>query len=248
MQHLPEGSVVPDVPVRVREGDGWQVRQSRELFGNRTVVLFALPGAFTPTCSSSHLPRYEELAHLFEKAGVDAIYCLSVNDTFVMEAWGRDQCVDKVRLLADGNGAFSAAMGMLVDKEDLGFGKRSWRYAMIVRNGAIERLFVEPERPGDPFEVSDADTVLGALSPGFTAPEPVAILTRPGCPHCARAKRLLTEQGRVYDEIVLGRDATSRSLAAIAGRTSVPQVFIGGRHIGGADDLEAYFARGASAS
>jgi glutaredoxin-like protein len=243
MKPIPEGSAVPHVQVRVREADGWQARFADELFDGRTVVVFALPGAFTPTCSSSHLPRYEELAPLFRKAGVDDIYCLSVNDPFVMEAWGREQDVSNVKLIADGNGAFSGAMGLLCDKTDLCFGMRSWRYAMIVRDGVIEKLFVEPQKPGDPFEVSDADTVLEALAPGTARPEPVAILTRPGCPHCARAKLLLEQHGLGYDEIVLGRDATSRSLAAIAGATAVPQVFIAGRRIGGADELAAYFAK-----
>lgn len=142
----------------------WQDVRSEEIFGGRTVVLFALPGAFTPTCSSTHLPRYEELYAQFRAAGVDEVICLSVNDAFTMFQWGRHMGVDKIRLLPDGNGDFTRRMGMLVDKRNLGFGQRSWRYSMYVEDGRILRMFVEPglsdECPLDPFEVSDADTML----------------------------------------------------------------------------------------
>jgi peroxiredoxin len=158
-----EGKRVPDVSFRTREGDQWVDVKSGDLFNGRTVVVFALPGAFTPTCSSNHLPRFDELAAAIREHGVDEIVCLSVNDSFVMNAWAREQGVRNVRLIPDGNGAFSEAMGMLVDKSDLGFGKRSWRYSMLVRDGVIEKMFIEPNVPGDPYEVSDADTMLRYL-------------------------------------------------------------------------------------
>ncbi len=142
----------------------WKQLCTDDIFSNKRVVLFSLPGAFTPTCSTSHLPRYEELYGEFEKAGVDEIICLSVNDAFVMHQWGKSQKAEKVFLLPDGNGEFSRKMGMLVDKENLGFGKRSWRYSMVVTDGKIEKMFIEPgfqdNCPDDPFEVSDADTML----------------------------------------------------------------------------------------
>ena len=145
----------------------WKQVSSDDVFKGRTVVLFALPGAFTPTCSSSHLPRYEELYDSFKVEGVDEVYCLSVNDAFVMHQWSKQLGAEKVKMLPDGNGEFSRKMGMLVDKANLGFGMRSWRYSMLVRNGEIERMFVEPQFddncPTDPFEVSDADTILGYL-------------------------------------------------------------------------------------
>lgn len=131
---------------------------------------------------------------------------------------------------------------MLVDREALDLGKRSWRYAMIVRDGVIDRLFVEPGEPGDPCEVSDADTVLAAWAPDLRPPDSVAILARPGCPHCERAKRLRAEHDLGDEEIVLGRDATSRSLCAIAGTTTVPQACLGGRRIGGTEELAAHLA------
>ncbi len=146
---------------------GWKSLTSAEVFKGKRVVLFALPGAFTPTCDTSHLPAYEEAYEEFRKLGVDDIVCLSVNDAFVMFRWGKSQGARNVFLLPDGNGEFSRKMGMLVDKSNLGFGMRSWRYSMYVVDGDIEKMFVEPgyadNSPGDPFEVSDADTMLAYL-------------------------------------------------------------------------------------
>ena len=156
----------------------WQDLTSEEIFGGKKVVLFSLPGAFTPTCSSNHLPRYEELYDEFKAQGVDTVICLSVNDAFVMFQWGKQQGAKNVFLLPDGNGEFSRKMGMLVDKSNLGFGMRSCRYSMLVNDGKVEKLFAEPDFgdncPIDPFEVSDADTMLaylkGASAPGVSAP------------------------------------------------------------------------------
>lgn len=145
----------------------WKDVTSADIFKGKKVVVFSLPGAFTPTCSSSHLPRYEELYDQFKGLGVDQIVCISVNDAFVMYQWGKHQGANKVFLLPDGNGEFTRKMGMLVDKANLGFGMRSWRYSMYVVDGKIEKLFVEPgysdNCPSDPFEVSDADTMLKYL-------------------------------------------------------------------------------------
>ena len=145
----------------------WKALTSDDVFKGKRIVLFALPGAFTPTCSTSHLPRYEELHDEFKRLGVDEVVCLAVNDAFVMYQWGRSQNADKVFLLPDGNAEFTRKMGMLVDKSNLGFGMRSWRYAMYVVDGEIEKMFVEKgfedNCPDDPFEVSDADTMLAYL-------------------------------------------------------------------------------------
>lgn len=238
-----EGHSVPRVVFRTRAGGEWRDVSTDELFTGRTVVVFALPGAFTPTCSSTHLPRYNELAGAFRENGVDEIVCISVNDAFVMDAWKADQEAGSVTLIPDGNGAFTAGMGMLVDKSDLGFGKRSWRYSMLVRDGVIEKMFIEPAVPGDPFEVSDADTMLGYINPDARGPEAISMITRPGCPYCARAKQMLRDRGMDFEEIVLGQDAGLRSLRAITGQETVPQVFIGGEHIGGSEALEAYLSR-----
>jgi peroxiredoxin len=145
----------------------WQDVTSDEIFAGKRIVVFALPGAFTPTCSSTHLPRFEELYDDLRAEGIDEIYCLSVNDAFVMFQWGIHQGVKKVKLLPDGSGTFSEGMGMLVKKDNLGFGERSWRYSMLVEDGEIVKVFSEPGQeddcPTDPFEVSDADTMLNYI-------------------------------------------------------------------------------------
>ncbi|WP_144391623.1 glutathione peroxidase [Pleionea sediminis] len=238
-----EGQRIPKVTFNVRVGDAFKPVTTDELFGGKTVVVFSLPGAFTPTCSSTHLPRYNELADVFKENGVDDIVCISVNDTFVMNAWLRDQEAENITVVPDGNGEFSEGMGMLVDKSDLGFGKRSWRYSMLVKDGVIEKMFIEPEKPGDPFEVSDADTMLSYINDKAVKPQAVSIFTKPGCPFCAKAKQLLMDRKIRFEEIILGQDATSVSLKAITGRNTVPQVFVGGKLIGGSEELDAYFGQ-----
>ncbi len=167
---------VPDVVFKTRVRDEsvggpnpfrWQDRTTQDLFAGKRVVVFSLPGAFTPTCSSTHLPRYEALYEEIKAQGVDDVMCISVNDAFVMFQWGKQQGAKNVFLLPDGNGEFTRKMGMLVDKSNLGFGMRSWRYSMVVNDCKIEKLFVEPgysdNCPTDPFEVSDAETMLAYL-------------------------------------------------------------------------------------
>ena len=241
-----EGQAVPQVTFRTRVADEWVDVTTDELFKGKTVVVFSLPGAFTPTCSSTHLPRYNALAPVFKANGVDDIVCISVNDTFVMNAWKQDQEAENITVIPDGNGEFSEGMDMLVDKADLGFGKRSWRYSMLVKDGIIQKMFIEPNVPGDPFEVSDADTMLQHINPQAEIPAPVTVFTRAGCPHCQRAKALLTKNGMQYEEIELDRSITSKTLQAVAGSDAVPQIFMGGKHIGGADDLENWFSKKAA--
>lgn len=237
-----EGQAIPSVTFHTQQNNQWVDISSDELFAGKKVILFALPGAFTPTCSTTHLPRYNELAPVFAKEGIDSIICLSVNDTFVMNAWQADQGAENIRFIPDGSGEFSRGMDMLVNKEALGFGDRSWRYSMLVVDGVIEKQFIEPDLPGDPFQVSDADTMLDYINPNAEQPKRVSILTKPGCPHCTRAKKLLTEKGFNYEEVELGSNGISySSLTAISGRGTTPQVFIDGQLIGGADELENYF-------
>ncbi len=242
MENNRENQQVPEVSFRCREADQWIDRSTTELFRGKTVVLFALPGAFTPTCSSSHVPRYNELADQFRANGIDEIYCLSVNDAFVMNAWKEDQQADRITFLPDGNGDFSEGMGQLVSKSDLGFGKRSHRYSMLVRDGVIEKMFIEADVPGDPFQVSDADTMLNYLNPEAEQKAAITLFARPGCGHCVRAKQLLDDRGLTYEEIRLGRDVSHQGLMAVTGRRTVPQVYIDGNHIGGADELANHLA------
>jgi len=235
-----EGQRVPEVTFRTRKDHEWVHVTSKDVFAGKTVVVFSLPGAFTPTCSSSHVPRYNQLAPLFRKQGVDEITCISVNDAFVMNEWKLTQNADRVTFLPDGNGEFTEGMGMLVDKNDLGFGKRSWRYSMLVKDGVIQKMFIEPRKPGDPFEVSDADTMLNYIAPRAEKPFDVSIFTRKGCGYCARAKGLLHDAGIDFEELVLNQDYTEHSLRAITGARTFPQIYINGTHIGGTEALEQW--------
>ncbi len=235
-----EGKRIPDVTFRTRKDHEWVDVNSTELFAGKSVVVFSLPGAFTPTCSSSHVPRYNQLVPLFKAKGIDDVICVSVNDAFVMNEWKRSQKADRVTFLPDGNGDFSEGMGLLVGKEDLGFGKRSWRYSMLVRDGVIEKMFVEPEEPGDPFQVSDEDTMLKYLDPTGELPNDVTLFTREGCPFCVRAKGMLRDAGIEFEELVLNRDYTDRTLRAVASATTYPQVFIDGKRIGGSEELQKW--------
>lgn len=178
MKQVPaaEGSRVPQVTFKTRVRDEsvggenpyrWQDVTTDDIFSGKTVVVFGLPGAFTPTCSSTHAPGFEAKYDELKAAGVDEVYCLSVNDAFVMKQWADKLGVSKVKMLPDGNGDFTRGMGMMVKKENLGFGERSWRYSMIVKDGVIEKLFIEPgfmdNCEEDPFTVSDVDTLLASL-------------------------------------------------------------------------------------
>ena len=169
-QHVPAASFKTRVRNDALGGSNpfeWMELTSNDIFQGRRIVLFALPGAFTPTCSSTHLPGYETSYDAFTALGVDEVYCLSVNDAFVMYQWAKHLQVERVKMLPDGSGEFTRKMGMLVNKDNLGFGPRSWRYAMVVDNGEIQQMFIEPgledNSPLDPFEVSYADTVLAWL-------------------------------------------------------------------------------------
>ncbi len=238
-----EGQAVPQVTFRTRRGHEWVDVNSDEIFNNKTVIVFALPGAFTPTCSSTHVPRYNQLTPTFKQHGVDEVVCISVNDAFVMNEWQREQHADNITFMPDGNGDFSRAMDMLVPKSDLGFGERSWRYSMLVRNGVIEKQFIEPDVAGDPFEVSDADTMLAYLAPQAQKPLDVTVFTREGCEFCIRAKGMLTDAGIAYEELVLNRDYNEATIRAVSGEATVPQIFINGERIGGSEALQQYLAR-----
>ena len=235
-----ETQKVPQVTFRTRRDHEWVDVRSDDIFKERTVVVFALPGAFTPTCSSTHVPRYNQLTPLLKKHGVDEVVCISVNDAFVMNEWQREQKAFNVTFLPDGNGDFSRDMGMLVSKDDLGFGERSWRYSMLVKDGVIEKMFIEPDVPGDPFEVSDADTMLKHIAPEAAAPLDVTVFTREGCPFCVRTKGMLNDAGVDYEELVLNRDFSESTIRAVSGRSTVPQVFINGEHIGGSEELHTW--------
>ena len=160
------GDKVPSVTFKTRKDGDWLDVSTDDIFAGKTVVLFALPGAFTPTCSSTHLPGYMDIKSELKTAGVDSICCLSVNDTFVMNAWAKDQGVEgHIDMLPDGNADFTKGLGMDVMKDSIGFGVRSWRYSMLVKDGVVSKIFEEDRNDdGDPFAVSDAQTMLKAIS------------------------------------------------------------------------------------
>jgi len=235
-----EGQKVPNTTFHVRRGYEWVNVATDDIFKGKTVVVFALPGAFTPTCSSTHVPRYNQLTPELKKHGVDDVVCISVNDTFVMSAWQQEQKAHHLTFVPDGNGDFSRGMGMLVEKSDLGFGDRSWRYSMLVKDGIIEKMFIEPEVPGDPFEASDADTMLQYLAPNVAKPLDVTLFAREGCEFCAQAKNQLNEANIRFEELVLNRDYGEASLRAVSGQATVPQLFVNGKHIGDSDAIANY--------
>ena len=164
---------VPNVTFKTRvesdeqPGFTWADVTTSSMFDNKRVAVFALPGAFTPTCSSTHLPGYEEAYQDLKNLGIDEVYCLSVNDAFTMNAWFKQMGVQNVKPIPDGTGEFTRKMGMLVNKDNLGFGMRSWRYSMVVDNGVIDNMWAEPglvdNADSDPFMVSDAQTMISWL-------------------------------------------------------------------------------------
>ena len=170
------GKRVPQVTFRTRVRDEavggsnpfrWQDVSSNDYFAGKRVVLFSLPGAFTPTCSTYQLPDFEKLAAEFRSEGIDEIYCISVNDAFVMNAWGKGQNLENVKLIPDGSGEFTRKMGMLVSKDNLGFGMRSWRYGAVINNGVVEQWFEEEgysdNCDSDPYGVSSPQNILESL-------------------------------------------------------------------------------------
>jgi peroxiredoxin len=158
---------VHDVTVAGNNPYRWQDVTTDDLFKGKRVVLFSLPGAFTPTCSTYQLPDFEKLYDEFKAKGIDEIYCMSVNDSFVMNCWARDQKLQNVKVIPDGSGAFTADMGMLVLKDNLGFGTRSWRYAAVINDCVIEKMFIEPGMvdncPDDPYGESSPQNILENL-------------------------------------------------------------------------------------
>lgn len=174
---MKEGVKLPEVTFKTRVRDDslegpnpftWKDMRTSDYFDGKRVILFSLPGAFTPTCSTYQLPGFENNFEEFQKYGIDEIYCMSVNDSFVMNCWAKDQDLKNVKVIPDGSGTFTRKMGMLVDKSNLGFGMRSWRYAAIVNDGVVEAWFQEDElrdnHGGDPYEHSSPENLLEFLS------------------------------------------------------------------------------------
>ena len=171
------GAPVVVFKTRVRDesigGDNpykWEDVSTKDLFDGKRVLVFSLPGAFTPTCSTYQLPDYEKMYEEFKELGIDEIYCVSVNDSFVMNAWGKQQGIEKVKMIPDGSGEFTRQMGMLVKKDNLGFGYRSWRYAAVFNDRKVEMCFPEPGKednhPEDPYVFSSPQNMLKEIKNG----------------------------------------------------------------------------------
>ena len=202
-----------------------------KIFKGKKVVFFALPGAFTPTCTMEQLPRYEQLAKLFIENGIDEVVCLGVNDPFIMEKWGEDMHINEVRILADGNAEFTKAMGMDIDLSGAGLGTRSKRYSMYVEDGVIKKMFIEDEGNPTGMSVSDADTMFKYLFPNKPAVPNIALIVQPGCPDCAKMKLMLEEAKLPYEQLRYGYEVLGSMMKAITGESTFPQVFIDGKHI-----------------
>jgi peroxiredoxin len=170
------GVQVPNVLFQTRVRDdsiggpnpfSWKTMSTDDYFAGKRVLVFSLPGAFTPTCSTFQVPGFEENYNVIKALGIDEVYCISVNDAFVMNKWAKDQCVERVKMIPDGSGRFTRQMGMLVDKDNVGFGMRSWRYAMVVKDGTVEKMFEEPGRSDnfgdDPYGETSPETVMAYL-------------------------------------------------------------------------------------
>jgi len=211
MRASKEGQRVPTVPLAEMKGGIVRDLSSDEIFGDRRVILFALPGAFTPTCSTAHVPGYVALVNELKAAGIDDVVCLSVNDPFVMQAWQESEKAQGIHFVADPFAEFTTAMGMAVD-----------------------------HRLDDPFEVSDAETMLRYLRPERQTLGPVLVLARHGCPSCDRAKQMLKERDIPFDSVYLGEELTMRGIKAASGASTVPQVFIAGKLVGGSDQLAQF--------
>lgn len=236
------GQRVPYVTFKIREDYKWVTRSSDDIFKNKRVILFALPGAFTPTCSSVHLPRFNELYDTFRANDIDDVVCLSVNDSFVLNEWKKAEKADKITMLPDGNGEFSEKLGFLVNKSDMCLGDRSWRYSMVVNDSVIEKMFIEPEGEDDPYGESSAERMLKYLNPEARLPDSITIFTKSGCNFCAQAKDFLRHRGLPYEELVLNEHFTIKTAKAVSNSTQLPQIFINGQRIGGAEDLERHYA------
>lgn len=179
----------------------------------------------------------------FKANGIDEVYCVSVNDTFVMNEWARVEDIHNVKMIPDGNTEFTKAMDMLVDKDSLGFGFRSWRYSMLVDNGKVVKQFIEKDVEGDPFDVSDADTMLQYINPQAKAPESITVFTKPGCKFCAELKDILNSKNQKFVEVSLPDSIRQKVLHGMTGniQNTVPHIYIDGVLIGGLEQYKEKF-------
>ena len=236
------GQQVPAVEFKIREGLKWVTKSTHDFFKNKRVILFALPGAFTPVCSTLHLPTYNELYDTFRANGIDDVFCLAVNDAFVLEAWKKAEKAWKITMIPDVDAEFSTKMNFLKNRSDLCLGNRSWRYSMVINNEVIEKMFIEPEGEAtDPYGVSSAETMLKYLNPNAKLPDSVTIFTKYGCQECEEMKDLLRSHSTPFEELMLNEDFSIKTVRALSNSTELPLVFINGKKIQKIEDLKNMF-------
>ena len=247
-QNLTGQRITRSATIALRHNAQWVYKDFfSDILADKKIIIFGLPGAFTPTCSSSHLPRYEQLFDSFTANGIDEIWCLSVNDTFVMNAWAQHQGVSKVKMLPDGNATIVRLLGMDVLKEDLGFGPRAWRFSMMLDDATVKHHFIEDPSSSalDPFALSDADTMLKALNPLAIKPADILLFTKTDCPFCLEIKQRLAQADIPFTELPLAdnlRNAALRSLLGSGHEHTVPLAFINGNLCHGVTQIRSTLA------
>ena len=236
-----EGQRVPNVTFPVREGNTWKKLTSDDIFKNKTVVVFSLPGAFTPTCSSTHLPRYNELAPAFFKEGVDSIVCVSVNDTFVMNEWARTRNRPTSRCCPTATAPSPKAWACWSTRATWVSASAAGATPCWSRTAWCRRCSSSRKRKAIPLKCRTPTPCWRTRAQG-QKPDQVVVFSKPGCPFCVEAKALLQDKGFDPIEIPLENKVRGRVIGAVSGKGTAPQVFINGSLIGGLDDLKAHFA------
>lgn len=238
------GQRIPTFEFFMFIGDQWVSRTTEQLFGNSRVVVFAIPGAFSPVCSTQHLPRYNELYETFRSYGVEEVYCLAVNDSFVLNAWKKAERADNIVMLPDPDGEFTRRLGFLVNRNEVCLGNRSWRYSMVINNGIIEKMFIEKGDQGtDPYGESSAENMLKYLNPDAELPPSITIFSKVSCQVCAQIKSMLEQHHLQYEELHLNEEYTVKTAKALTGPADdLPVVFINGTKISKVEELEAYLS------
>lgn len=240
--NLPDhtGHKIPFVSFRMWENNHWVTKTTAELFKNKRIILFALPGAFTPVCSSLHLPGYNELYATFRALGIDDMFCLSVNDSFVLNEWKKAEKADHITMLPDVEGEFSKKLGMMSNASDMCLGNRSWRYSMVVYDGIIEKMFIEPDGSMETYGESSAEKMLNYLDPDAELPKSVALFSKSNCPVCTEIKTVLKSLDVVFEEHLLNQDFSLKTVKALVGAADLPVVFIDGKRFQDIDDMTLF--------
>lgn len=239
-----EGKQVPQVTLKSKQRSINLLDISTEkIFSGKKVVFFALPGAFTPTCTMEQLPRYEQLSKPFKDNGIDEVVCLSVNDPFVMERWGIELNIKEVKLLSDGNCEFTKKMDAGIDLSGACLGMRSRRYSMYVENGVIQKMFLESGDSPTDMTVSDADTMYKYLFPKKDAIPNITLIVLDGCPDCAKMRLLLESADIPFEQLRYGTDLKGSAMKALTGEKTFPQIFIDGKHISSSIFMEGKHLR-----